>query len=605
LPPSGFGLQFREVKREGLEASAGATDFAGLFVAFSSFLIASSALLVGLLFGLNVERRAREIGLLLAVGHPLRAVRRRLVAEGAVLAALGALLGLVAGVGYAWALMAALRSIWLPAVGSSALFLHVEPTSLALGWIIAVLVILFAVFVAVRRVRKVPLPALLAGSLQIPVRKWSGRLNRVLSFGTATIAVVLVAYAISSGNLESPGLAFGSGTLLLISGLAFFTGWCRRSKRGRQALGGGLVGMAARNSSWSPGRSVLSVALVGCASFVIVTVTANRQHTASEGRASGSGGFGWVAESDIPLYQDLNRDVELSDLGFSAASISQLQGVEVLPFRFLPGDDASCLNLYQPERPRVLGVPPELVQRGGFSFKQTLGLPEGEANPWSLLDAELEPGVIPAIGDYNSMMWIMHLGLGDELILEDEYGAEVRLRLIGMLDKSILQSELLISERNFLAHFPSHSGYSYFLVDAPAESRDVATLLESTLDSYGFDITTTADKLAAYQVVEHTYLSTFQLLGGLLATLRACGFRRSDLSRLVLAENAFLLFVGMTIGSVSALAAVAPRLATLHVPWAALVGTLGVIFLTGMLSSAVAVLGALRVPLMPVLKAEP
>ena len=77
--------------------------------------------------------------------------------------------------------------------------------------------------------------------------------------------------------------------------------------------------------------------------------------------------------------------------------------------------------------------------------------------------------------------------------------------------------------------------------------------------------------------MENTYLSTFQALGGLglilgslglavvllrsvwerrgeLALLRALGFRRATLVWLVLAENGFLLLLGLAAGTVSALA---------------------------------------------------
>ena len=69
----------------------------------------------------------------------------RLLAEGSLLAALGGLLGTGGGVAYAWLMMAGLRSLWLPAVGSSQLFLHVTPASLLLGWGIAVVVVLFSI----------------------------------------------------------------------------------------------------------------------------------------------------------------------------------------------------------------------------------------------------------------------------------------------------------------------------------------------------------------------------------------------------------------------------------------------------------------------------
>ena len=55
LDPAAFGLSFQPVKEIGLEASAGATDFSGLFIGFSLFLIASAAILVALLFRLGVN----------------------------------------------------------------------------------------------------------------------------------------------------------------------------------------------------------------------------------------------------------------------------------------------------------------------------------------------------------------------------------------------------------------------------------------------------------------------------------------------------------------------------------------------------------------------
>jgi hypothetical protein len=75
---------------------------------------------------------------------------------------------------------------------------------------------------------------------------------------------------------------------------------------------------------------------------------------------------------------------------------------------------------------------------------------------------------------------------------------------------------------------------------------------------------------------------------------------------MVLAENAFLLLLGVLIGALASLVAVAPRFigGAFALPW----GTLGLILLvvvaTGMLSSIAAVSGALQVPLLPVLKGD-
>src|SRR5206468_254147 len=101
LRPEAGGLVFDDVRRHNLEASAGGTDFGVLFLAFSLFLIAAALLLVGLLFRLNLDRRAAEVGLLLATGFRRWAVRSLLLTEGTILALVGGMVGLVGAVGYA------------------------------------------------------------------------------------------------------------------------------------------------------------------------------------------------------------------------------------------------------------------------------------------------------------------------------------------------------------------------------------------------------------------------------------------------------------------------------------------------------------------------
>ncbi|HWM91636.1 MAG TPA: ABC transporter permease [Thermoanaerobaculia bacterium] len=586
VPLEPFGLVFQPVKREGLAAAEGSTDFAGLFLAFSFFLILSAVLLVGLLFSLSVERRAGELGLLLAVGYPIRKVRRRLLAEGAVLAGLGSLLGLAGAAGYAWLLMAGLRSWWLPAVGTPHLFLHVNPVSLAIGWAASVATVLLAVAWTVRRLSKLPAPALLAGST-VASSSGGGRLARRLAPGAALAAAVLLAL---SWKASSPALWMGIGSSLLVSGLALVSLWLRRPRPARHLT---LTGMAARNGAASPGRSLLSVALIACACFVLVTVAANRREGGGE-----EAGFPLYAESAVPVVQE-------------PAEEAGLQGIDILSLYTLPGDDVSCLNLFRPTRPRLLGVPPDFA--GLDSLEQDLG-----------------PDVIPAVADANSATWILKLGIGDELSLEGESGRPVRLRLVGLLERSLFQSEVLVSEAALLRHFPSLARKSFFLIDAP-EGRltEVAQALEERLSRYGFDVSTTAERLASYHAVEDTYLSTFQALGGFglllgtlglgvallrslierrgeLATLRAFGFRRSRIAGMVIAENGFLLLLGVAVGMVSGLLAVAPHLGASfgRLPWAPLLATILAVVAVGLASCAAAVRSALKASLLPVLKEE-
>src|SRR5205814_5157970 len=99
-----------------------------------------------------------------------------------------------------------------------------------------------------------------------------------------------------------------------------------------------------------------------------------------------------------------------------------------------------------------------------------------------------------------------------------------KLRIVGLLQDSVFQSELLMSEANFLKLFPGQEGYNYFLVDGPPErTRPIQSSLTAALADRGFEATSTAERLADFLAVENAYLSTLQALGGLGLLLGALG----------------------------------------------------------------------------------
>ncbi len=79
LDPAAMGFVFQPIRAQQLAASKGATPFGVLFLCFSFFIIAAAVMLVALLFRLGIDRRAVQIGTLLAVGLSRRKVRRMLV----------------------------------------------------------------------------------------------------------------------------------------------------------------------------------------------------------------------------------------------------------------------------------------------------------------------------------------------------------------------------------------------------------------------------------------------------------------------------------------------------------------------------------------------
>jgi ABC-type antimicrobial peptide transport system permease subunit len=244
---------------------------------------------------------------------------------------------------------------------------------------------------------------------------------------------------------------------------------------------------------------------------------------------------------------------------------------------------------------------------------------------------------VPVFADATTAEWILHKKLGDVLEIPDELGATnnrgehvLRLRIVGLLKDSVFQSELLLSEGNFLRLYPRQEGYAFFLISVPPERQEkVKALLATELGLQGFEVTDTINRLRSYLSVENTYLATFQALGGLglllgalglavvllrgvwerrgeLALLKALGYRNRTLGWLVLAENGFLLIVGLGIGTTAALLAVLPHLVARGgaIPWVDLLGLLGLVLVAGLAAESAAVAATLRAPLVPALRRE-
>jgi len=613
------------VREAALEGARGSTDFGEYFVYFSFFLVVAGLLLAGLFFRLGLEQRLREVGLLEALGFSPARLRRQFLGEGLVLASLGGLLGILAAAGYAALVLGGLRVLWTEDLGTRDLRLHLGLASPLLGALGATLAAALAVAWTLRDLRRLSPRALLAGALE----PWSPAARRgraVLPWALVVLALGLVA-ASAAGVVSQTGGFFGAGGLLLVAALLL----ARRLVGGRPRAAAALPSVSAlgfRGVSFRPGRSVLCVTLVAAATFVIVAVGAFRREGVHEqdARDGESGGYRLMAWSLVPLSHDPATVAGRAALGLDDAL---LEGVDVARFRARRGEDASCLNLYQPREPTVLSPAPGFVEEGRFAFQASLAESAAErANPWLLLERPREAeGAIPVVADASSMQYILHRKLGDTMAI----GATgVRGRFVGALAPGLFQGELLMGERHFLEAFPETSGHSFFLFDVPgARAGTLGEALESRLSDFGFDVTTTAERLRDFHRVENTYIATFQALGALglllgtvglasvlvrnaleqrgeLALLRAVGYRGRDLGLMVLVGNAALVGLGFLAGAVPALVAIAPVLLQRHgtLPLSLLVVLLLALGATGALVSRLAVSFIVRMPLVESLRSE-
>jgi ABC-type antimicrobial peptide transport system permease subunit len=649
LKPEAAGLVFQPVREQALAASSGGTDFAAMLLAFSGLLILAALLLVAMLFRLAVDRRAKEIGLLLAAGYAPQQVRLLLLVEGFLVSNAGAILGAGLAVLYAGGMLKFLARLWPDNNVGGLLSLHVHPGNLIVGAVCTVVVAVFAIWLGVRRLVKLPPPALLRGTTtdtRLSAKPVSAKRSLWIALACAVIGVALLAAGPLGGSADQrAGTFFGGGLFLMAAGGLAFRWWLFRP---REAVMDGLSGLGVRNTTRAASRSLLTVVLLALATFLLVSVESFRKSpdAAFAEKTGGSGGFPLLAEADIPVFHRLDGDrgrgdvlTELQkvyqdqegDVGAKVAGAeADLKAAAVLPFRLKGGDDASCLNLQAAGRPRVIAAPDELLADRRFAFAMSEAkTDEQKANPWLLLNAPTPDGSIPVILEINTALWQLKTFLGGTIRVPDGTGRETNLRVVGLLQDSVFQSELIVSDASFRTLYPLEEGYRLFLIDAPADKRErVSQLLETGLRANGLTVTPTADRVQSYQAVIGAYLSTFQLLGGLglligvlglaavmlraiwerageLALLRAVGYQTGDLQRIVLIENVLLLLVGVGIGLVAALLSVIPNLALGGQLGSARLGVmLAAVLVVGVLVALLTTVRAAQVPLIPALRTE-
>jgi putative ABC transport system permease protein len=632
IDPAAAGFTARYVRNEAAAAAQGTTDFGQYFLYFSFFLVVSALLLAYLFFAVGLEQRTQEIGLLAAVGFAPRAIRRGFLMEGAVLAGIGAIIGAVAAVGYGALIMYGLRTWWVGAVGTTNLTLHVMPEWLAAGVAGALVAGVLAIGFGIRSMTKRSARALLKGDVEPRVAK-AARTTGAAAAILVVLGVVLV-IAAALGAIDQTAGFFGAGGAWLVGTLCVVAYLLRRRGSSRP-LGRGATAMLRlgfRHTSVRPARSILSLALIAFACFVLVSVGAFRKDVsaATNDRASGVGGYSLIGESVAPLMHDPNTREGRDGLGLDPSD-PVLSNTRISRFRLRPGDETSCLTLYRPTNPRIIAPEPRFLDEPRFSFAASMASTADEiANPWRLLNRTFEDGAIPAIADQTTLMYVLHLGVGDEFRFTPEGHAEVRLRIVGALADSVLQSELIIGEQSFVRLFPRHEGYRVWMIETPAaDPSAVTTQLEDRLSDYGLDVTSTHDRWAAYHEVENTYLTTFQALGSLglllgtlglgavlarnvlerrkeIGLLSAIGYSPSNIRSMVLSEGMAMVVGGLTIGTVCAAIAILPALRdrAQALPLGSLALLLLVVIATGAVASLIAINLTTRTPVVRAIKSE-
>ena len=554
------------------------------------------------------------------------------VLEAAALTIAGAILGVGLAVGWAWLMMLGLRTWWVGAVGTTSLHLHVAPGALFGGAACALVAAMLSIVLAVRALRRRSPRALLTGASE--VSEGDTRAAAAVTGGAALLMAGLLA-AGWGGAVPAPAAFFGAAALSLIATLGALRLWLARQSPFGRAPGGplSLIRLGAANAAWRPARSITCAGLVASAVFLLVAVDAFRKRSTPESIHEGTGGFALFAESSAPVVDDPSTASGRVALGLQDASDDPLwRDVRLVPARLRPGDDAGCLNLYRPSRPRLLGVRPDLLASSAFRFASVAGGASVGASPWHALGPADASGIVPAIADATSLQYALHASVGDVITVDADAARPLRLRIVAALADSMLQSEIVIADDAFTALFPERAGYRVFFVAAPGEDAarldQLTRTLEGRLEPVGLDVRTGAQRLESFHQVENTYISTFQMLGGLglalgtiglaavtarsvverrreLALLAAAGYAPRHLQTLIASEQVALVSAGIVAGVAASVIALVPVFRTSSAGWSHLpLRWVAVVFLVGVVSAAVATRAVRRLPLLASLRGD-
>jgi len=572
INPFSLGIQIQPVKKEGLEAARQGVDFSQLFLGLSFFILISGIILTALLFIFNLEKRFSQITTLSALGYRDRTITTIILAENIFVALIGGVTGVLLSLLYNKLVFMGLNQVWQEIVRTNVLEISVQPLTLLTGLGISLMVSLLTITIVLRRKLT---------KQNSKIRKKRGnvinpRIDQLLSASLIVLPLIslgIVLMQIIKGQYNEPAWFFTAGGLLLIfTVILTFYLFDKYDRTNAQSFN--LNALSLKNLIRNRTRSLTVILLLSLGTFIVISTGANRKNifAGSGDKSSGTGGYLFYSESTVPVLKNLQVDSVRRSFALDT-------NFKMVQFRVHEGDDASCLNLNRVSNPRILGVnPQDLSSR--FSFLTgTKHLDEN--NPWHSLSKDLD-GVVPAIADQTVIKWGLGKEVGDTLIYQNQAGEKIPVKLIGGLAASVFQGNIIISNDNFIKHFPQISGSNVFLIDGnPENQASIAENLNLVFRDYGWQMTPAVQRLAEFMSVTNTYLSIFLVLGafGLLlgtiglaivlarsilqrsdeiALLLAAGYSFGQVFRLLFREYFLLMVLGIAGGGLSAIIAVLP-----------------------------------------------
>jgi len=386
---SGFG----KILKSGLQGFALLALFVGGFVIYNTFSVI-------------VAQRLRELAVLAAIGATPKQIKRSLRFEGLVIGFIGSVLGVVAGFGLAFALMAVVKALGVSLPGSG---ISVSPTVVYQGLFVGTLITFLSVMIPARRAAKTePIEALRQAAVETsPLSR-----RRVI---TAGLLVGLGAL----GMLFGPAVAIGFGAVALfvgviVAGPIIAVGGSRifRPLLSRLGLEGRLAG---DNIARNPQRTATTsnALLIGVFLVTLVTVAGTSVKDFSVAKINELSSADYVIESDGGTIDDA-----------LIADLDAVDDVEVVtPFR----REAVSVEGPGTVDPTSDGAP-SVVSTGDFTALSDVA------------DLELEQGSIDDLGPGQVLLPFGVAGpdpIGQSVTMTNSQGGTVDLEVVGVVKFSL------------------------------------------------------------------------------------------------------------------------------------------------------------------------
>lgn len=497
VTPHLFGVTVVSPREDLIRLAAGGTDFGGLFLALAFFILVSAVLLMLSPLSEMYYLRRDELLMYEEMGFRREKVRWLLFREAMPVLFVASPIGVVAGCVYAALSLWLLSGAWRGATHTEGFTLHVHPVSVAVAWMVGLLICVCVLWVAFPKRRN--------GEKKTDGRWLNGRW-------------LIASWVLLGGLLLFNFWFFHSMILFVVGGLGWIAcaGWwgewfvmsragdCHRRSMGREALW-----WSALKTHLSRHRVTFWTLATGV--FMVFAVGLNRPAT-NRFSDEATGGYSLYAECCVPVQYDLNspkvrRHLKLDEIG---------DDVHFLQMQRHREDEASCLNLNKVATPSVLAM--ELQDMASFGVDTTV---------FANVECQMS-GVnfmpIPVVLDEEALMWSVMKSVGDTLQYLADDGRRVDVLIVGSYPVGVLHGNVLMRKEDFNRLWQEESGSSVLLAKDEVSNPKLSTLnsqlstaevLATAMADYGVEVMSVDERMARFFEVTDTYLSIFMALGGL------------------------------------------------------------------------------------------